>query len=139
MTSNGGGGGPPPPAPNLAALVADQNLTATLKVLEAAIGGAEADYCTAKARLAQLHVNKGYCHQCLSLSRKALRDYDAALAIAPGSVLALFRRGQVLQTLNKNAVRACSLPACFRGVSSRPAHFCAGIALQLAEDRVCIM
>ncbi|KIY96215.1 hypothetical protein MNEG_11749 [Monoraphidium neglectum] len=85
----------------LAGLVADQNLTAALRVLEEAIGGAEADYASAAARLAQLHINKGYCHQSLSLSRKALKDYDAALAIAPGNVMALFRRGQVLQTLNK--------------------------------------
>jgi hypothetical protein len=32
------------------------------------------------------------------------QDYDAALAISPDSVLALFRRGQVLQALNKRAV-----------------------------------
>jgi hypothetical protein len=64
-----GGGGPP----HLAALLADQNLTGALKVLEAAIAGAEEDHASAVARLAQLHVNRGYCHQQLSLSRKALK------------------------------------------------------------------
>lgn len=62
--------------PELAGLLADQNLTATLKLLEAAIGSAEAEYANAAARLAQLHINKGYCHQCLSLSRKALKVWD---------------------------------------------------------------
>jgi hypothetical protein len=67
--ANGGGA----TGPDLAALVADQNLTAALKVLEAAIGNAEAEYANAASRLAQLHINRGYCHQCLSLSRKALK------------------------------------------------------------------
>jgi hypothetical protein len=67
----------------LAGLVADQNLTAALRVLEEAIGGAEADYASAAARLAQLHINKGYCHQSLSLSRKALKVRAAAARGGP--------------------------------------------------------
>lgn len=59
--------------PALASLLADQNLTGALKVLDAAIGGAEADFAAARARLAQLHTNRGFCHQSLSLARKALK------------------------------------------------------------------
>lgn len=95
----------PPEEPHqLAALIADQNITATLKLLDAALPAAEADLATARARLAQVHINRGFCHQRLSLSRKALKDYDAALGVDPSSVLALFRRGQVLEALHRPAV-----------------------------------
>lgn len=103
--SNGGAAAAGPP---LADLVADQNLTATLKLLDAAIGSAEADYAHAAARLAQMHVNKGYCHQQLSLSRKALKVRPGTRA--PLGARACRRRAWAAQCLPHGPQRAASGP-----------------------------
>eukprot|EP00775_Hariotina_reticulata_P011921 gene11921-12065_t len=79
---------------NFAALVAAQDYSSAVKVLDASIEETRQDYATALHRLVQLHLNRGLCNQRLHLNRKALKDYDAALALMPSNVNALLRKGQ---------------------------------------------
>ncbi|GAX83792.1 hypothetical protein CEUSTIGMA_g11217.t1 [Chlamydomonas eustigma] len=46
-------------------------------------------------------LNRGFCNQKLQLNRKALKDYELALALDSNNVEALFGKGQVLVSLNK--------------------------------------
>eukprot|EP00879_Flechtneria_rotunda_P002192 GHRR01002378.1.p1 GENE.GHRR01002378.1~~GHRR01002378.1.p1 ORF type:complete len:405 (+),score=170.19 GHRR01002378.1:123-1337(+) len=88
---------------SFASLIAIGDFSAAVKVLDSAIDETKQDYASALHRLAQLHVNRGICNQKLHLNRKALKDYDAALALMPSNVNALLRKGQVLQLLGKHA------------------------------------
>eukprot|EP00878_Enallax_costatus_P044518 GHUV01053172.1.p1 GENE.GHUV01053172.1~~GHUV01053172.1.p1 ORF type:complete len:138 (+),score=27.26 GHUV01053172.1:204-617(+) len=90
---------------SFAALVAAGDFGSAVKVLDGAIDETRQDYAAALYRLVQLHINRGYCNQKLNLNRKALKDYDAALALMPSNITALLRKGQVLQSLGKHAVR----------------------------------
>ncbi len=60
-------------AGDYATLVANQNFSATIKVLDSAIQDAAQEHLNALAKLVQLHLNRGYCNQRLQLNRKALK------------------------------------------------------------------
>jgi hypothetical protein len=57
----------------LADLVAEQNYSATLKLLDGAISHTSEELSSVAQRLAQLHINRGFCHQKLHLNRAALK------------------------------------------------------------------
>ncbi|WIA19383.1 hypothetical protein OEZ85_004006 [Tetradesmus obliquus] len=84
-------------------MVASQDFSGAVKVLDEAIDETRQDYTAAQFRLVQLHLNRGICNQRLHLNRKALKDYDAVLALMPSNVNALLRKGQVLQSMGKQA------------------------------------
>ncbi|WIA39656.1 hypothetical protein OEZ86_005727 [Tetradesmus obliquus] len=88
---------------SFAVLVASQDFSGAVKVLDEAIDETRQDYTAAQFRLVQLHLNRGICNQRLHLNRKALKDYDAVLALMPSNVNALLRKGQVLQSMGKQA------------------------------------
>jgi hypothetical protein len=58
---------------SFAALVAAQDYSSAVKVLDASIEETRQDYATALHRLVQLHLNRGLCNQRLHLNRKALK------------------------------------------------------------------
>jgi hypothetical protein len=49
------------------------NFSATIKVLDTAIGSAHKEYAETQHKLVQLYLNRGYCNQKLNLNRKALK------------------------------------------------------------------
>jgi hypothetical protein len=55
------------------ALVGHQNFAGTLKVLDGQIEHCTEEYRAALQKLAQLHLNRGYCNQSMQLNRKALK------------------------------------------------------------------
>ena len=55
------------------ALVGHQNFAGTLKVLDGQIEHCTEEYRAVLQKLAQLHLNRGYCNQSMHLNRKALK------------------------------------------------------------------
>jgi hypothetical protein len=58
---------------SFAAMVASQDFSGAVKVLDEAIDETRQDYTAAQFRLVQLHLNRGMCNQRLHLNRKALK------------------------------------------------------------------
>lgn len=58
---------------SFAAMVASQDFSGAVKVLDEAIDETRQDYTAAQFRLVQLHLNRGICNQRLHLNRKALK------------------------------------------------------------------
>ncbi|KAG2493602.1 hypothetical protein HYH03_008119 [Edaphochlamys debaryana] len=85
-------------APEYASALADAKFAEAAKILDAAVAACRPGD---KEVLAQLLVNRGYCHHRVQLYRKALKDYEAALEAHPRSPLALYRKGQVLTAQKK--------------------------------------
>jgi hypothetical protein len=85
-------------ATDFAALVAQGNYTATLKVLDEALVAADLQQAALQAKLVQLHVNRGFCHQRLGLNRKALKvrlrsQHPRVAGLVLGRVKINFRMG----------------------------------------------
>jgi hypothetical protein len=60
-------------AKQFAQLIAAGNFTATISVLDEALAAARLEHAAVQAKLLQLHLNRGWCHQRLGLNRKALK------------------------------------------------------------------
>lgn len=63
-------------AQQFARLVGSGNFTATISVLDQALEAAQLEHAAVQAKLVQLFVNRGLCHQRLGLNRKALKVRD---------------------------------------------------------------
>jgi hypothetical protein len=101
---------PSPPASSpFASAVAKGDYAAALKALDEAIDKGNDERASLTARLAQMHVNRGVCHQRLHLNRKALKVRLILLA-RPGDGSPAARRARVARRLPPNAPSSSSPP-----------------------------
>ncbi|KAJ9512614.1 hypothetical protein QJQ45_018877, partial [Haematococcus lacustris] len=79
--------------------ILENNTTAAIRALD---GEIKTEVQRGPSRcLASLYQNRGYCKQRLQLYRQALKDFDAAVELAPDYLEALYRKGQVLVALKR--------------------------------------
>jgi hypothetical protein len=89
-------------------MVASQDFSGAVKVLDEAIDETRQDYTAAQFRLVQLHLNRGICNQRLHLNRKALKVRSQLLGSRRARKTALqwccWLRGGMLFTLAAYAI-----------------------------------